>query len=146
MVRDTTEPKNEHIYDDFIAVRTSLFEDASNHSNPMAVQTLSLYITSLMMEYPQADEISASMMVAIKCQDDCVGERGARAEWVWEMWQNDWVYRQEREFWGKMIFSYSDLVHLLTFEYRMHTTLVITFARKPKDRRNGLFRHLYPDT
>lgn len=46
-------------------------------------------------------EMSASMMTAIKCQDDRAGERGARAEWVWEFWQNDWVFRQESEVWGE---------------------------------------------
>jgi hypothetical protein len=44
------------------------------------------------------------MMAAIKCQDDRVGERGARAEWVWEFWQNDWAFRQGSEVWGKSNF------------------------------------------
>jgi hypothetical protein len=41
--------------------------------------------------------MNASMMAAIKCQDDRVG---ARPEWVWEFWQNDWVFRRESEVWG----------------------------------------------
>lgn len=62
---------------------------------------LSLYITSLLIDYAHTDyELSASMFAAIKCQDDQVGERGARAEWVWEHWQNSWTFRQGNEVWG----------------------------------------------
>jgi hypothetical protein len=68
-------------------------------------QTLSLYITSLMLDFAQHDfEMGASMMAAIKCQDDRAGERGARAEWVWEYWQNDWTFRQESEVWGEPLY------------------------------------------
>jgi len=75
--------------------------DGSASSTP---NTLSLYITSLMLDYAQGDyETSASMMAAIKCQDDRVGERGARPEWMWEFWQNDWVFRRESEVWGKFL-------------------------------------------
>lgn len=42
-------------------------------------------------------------MAAIKCQDDRVGERGARPDWVWEHWQNDFVFRQESEVWGTVL-------------------------------------------
>jgi hypothetical protein len=64
--------------------------------------TLSLFITSLMLEYSHPEFAhSASMMAAIKCQDDRAGERGARANWVWENWQNDWLFRQESEVWGE---------------------------------------------
>ncbi|KZT74456.1 hypothetical protein DAEQUDRAFT_660076 [Daedalea quercina L-15889] len=62
--------------------------------------TLSLYITSLMVDYSNADyEMSSSMFAAIKCQDDRVGERGARADWAWEYWHNGWIFRQESEVW-----------------------------------------------
>lgn len=75
--------------------------DGSPASTP---NTLSLYITSLMLDYAQGEyETSASMMAAIKCQDDRVGERGARPEWIWEFWQNDWVFRRESEVWGKFL-------------------------------------------
>ena len=68
---------------------------------PSSPTTLSIYITS---DFPQGDyEICASMMAAIKCQDDRVGERGARAEWIWEFWQNDWVFRREHEVWGRYL-------------------------------------------
>ncbi|KAF4601950.1 hypothetical protein EYR40_005151 [Pleurotus pulmonarius] len=61
--------------------------------------TLSLYITA-MMDFSQADyEIPASIMVAIKCQDDRSGERGSRPDWVWQIWHNDWNFRQESEVW-----------------------------------------------
>ncbi|KAF9054971.1 hypothetical protein BDZ89DRAFT_1055595 [Hymenopellis radicata] len=64
-------------------------------------KTLSMYITSLALDFAHPDyEMSASMMAAIKCQDDRAGERGARPEWVWENWQNDWVFRQESEVWA----------------------------------------------
>lgn len=68
-------------------------------------QTLSLYITSLLMDFAHADyEVYSSMFAAIKCQDDRVGERGARAEWAWEFWQDGWVFRQESEVWGRRDF------------------------------------------
>lgn len=57
----------------------------------------------MMLDYPQQPdyEMPASMFTAIKCQDDKVGERGARAEWAWEYWQDGWVFRQESEVWGE---------------------------------------------
>ncbi|VDC06191.1 unnamed protein product [Peniophora sp. CBMAI 1063] len=62
--------------------------------------TLSLYLTCLTLDYPTADyEIGASMMAAIKCQDDVVGERGARADWAWDTWQSEWTFRQGNEVW-----------------------------------------------
>ncbi|RDB19897.1 hypothetical protein Hypma_012758 [Hypsizygus marmoreus] len=62
--------------------------------------TLSLYITSLMVDFAHADyELSASMMTAIKCQADRPGERGSPPEWIWDFWQMDWVFRQEHEVW-----------------------------------------------
>ena len=55
-----------------------------------------------MLEFVQGDyETHASMMAAIKIEDDRVGQRGARPDWVWEFWQNDWVFRRESEVWGK---------------------------------------------
>ena len=54
-----------------------------------------------MLDSTYADyEMSASMMTAVKCQDDRIGERGARPDWVWENWQNDWVFREGNEVWG----------------------------------------------
>jgi hypothetical protein len=68
---------------------------------PNGTSTLSLYITSLVVDFSQSDyEMPATMMVAIKNAGDKAGERGARAEWVWEVWQNDWIFRQESEVWG----------------------------------------------
>jgi hypothetical protein len=62
---------------------------------------LSLYITSLALDFSlPEDETPATMMAAIKCQDDRIGERGARTEWVWDFWQDDWIFRQESEVWG----------------------------------------------
>ncbi|KAA1466508.1 hypothetical protein DENSPDRAFT_768178 [Dentipellis sp. KUC8613] len=80
-------------------------------STPPDVPTLSLYVTSLMLDYANAEyEISASMLAAIKCQDDQVGERGARADWAWEFWQNDWSFRQENEVWECPLPSLSSLL------------------------------------
>ncbi|KAF9653435.1 hypothetical protein BDM02DRAFT_3125838 [Thelephora ganbajun] len=63
-------------------------------------QTLSLYVTSLVVGYSHNDyEVSATVLAAIKTNDSKVGERGARTEWVWKEWQNDWTFRQESEVW-----------------------------------------------
>ncbi|KAG5728522.1 hypothetical protein E4T56_gene19522 [Termitomyces sp. T112] len=72
------------------------FSDLHNINKP----TLSLYITSLMVDFAHVDyELSASMMTAIKCQADRFGERGAPPEWVWDFWQSNWVFRHEHEVW-----------------------------------------------
>ncbi|PPQ65572.1 hypothetical protein CVT26_000521 [Gymnopilus dilepis] len=72
---------------------------------------LVLYITSLMLDLPQGDyDLPASMMTAIKCQDDRVGERGARPDWAWEFWQSDWVFRRESEVWECQLPSLSSLL------------------------------------
>ncbi|KZP20228.1 hypothetical protein FIBSPDRAFT_932465 [Athelia psychrophila] len=67
-------------------------------SDVAQAQRLSLYITSLIMDYAQY-ETSASIMTAIKCQGERSGERGARAEWVWEHWQERWTFRPDNEVW-----------------------------------------------
>ncbi|KAH9006742.1 hypothetical protein EDB86DRAFT_3112480 [Lactarius hatsudake] len=73
--------------------------------------TLSLYVTSLMLDYANAEyEISASMLAAIKCQDDRVGERGARADWAWDTWQTEWTFRQDNEVWQCALPSLSSLL------------------------------------
>lgn len=65
---------------------------------------LSVLVTSLMVD--RGYETPASIMVAIKCQDDRVGERGARAgKWIWERWENDWLFREGSEVWGKHAFD-----------------------------------------
>ena len=56
----------------------------------------------MVLEYAHPEyEMYTSMFAAIKCQEDRAGERGARAEWAWEFWQNDWVFREDSEVWGK---------------------------------------------
>ncbi|CAK5262806.1 unnamed protein product [Mycena citricolor] len=57
--------------------------------------SLSLYITSL-RDFAHNYEMNASIMVAIKSQDDRVG---ARVEWVWDFWQHEWIFRRESEVW-----------------------------------------------
>lgn len=88
---------------------------ATDNAPSSNMTTLSLYITSLMADFTQDDhEAYASMMAAIKCQDDLSGERGARPEWVWEFWQNDWVFRRDSEVWGQC-FLEAFRTHLLNF-------------------------------
>ncbi|KAJ7490303.1 hypothetical protein B0H11DRAFT_2009964 [Mycena galericulata] len=69
--------------------------------------SLTLCITSLMLDFAHNYEMNASIMAAIKCQDDRVG---ARAEWVWEFWQNDWVFRRDCEVWECALPSLSALL------------------------------------
>ncbi|KAJ6490316.1 hypothetical protein C8R47DRAFT_1124207 [Mycena vitilis] len=69
--------------------------------------TLTLCITSLLLDFAHNYEMNASMMAAIKYQDERVG---ARAEWVWEFWQNDWVFRRESEVWDCPLPSLSALL------------------------------------
>lgn len=75
----------------------------SDGNNDTIEHGLSLFITSLTLDFPhgRALETEASMMAAIKAQDDRIGERGARGEWIWEHWQEEWVFRHEFEVWGK---------------------------------------------
>lgn len=63
---------------------------------------LSLLVTSLTLDFSHGRslETEASMMAAIKAQDDRIGERGARCQWIWEHWQEDWIFRREFEVWG----------------------------------------------
>ncbi|KAF7798358.1 hypothetical protein EIP86_009579 [Pleurotus ostreatoroseus] len=88
----------------------------SEHSDPSSPQrtqptTLSLYVTSVMLEYAHTDyEIYTSMFAGIKCQDDRAGERGARPEWVWEFWQNEWTFREDSEVWECTLPSLSALL------------------------------------
>jgi hypothetical protein len=63
------------------------------------IPTLSLCITSLMVDIAQ--DYDATMMAAVKVQDDRGSERGARADWVWEFWENDWSFRRDSEVWGE---------------------------------------------
>ncbi|EJT97762.1 hypothetical protein DACRYDRAFT_18333 [Dacryopinax primogenitus] len=62
-------------------------------------QTLSLYITSLMDHTNMDSDMTASLLVAIKCVDERGSERGTPAEWVWENWEQNWCFRKESEFW-----------------------------------------------
>ncbi|KAF5321587.1 hypothetical protein D9619_000469 [Psilocybe cf. subviscida] len=92
-----------------------------------APPTLSLYITSLMLELVQGDyETHASMMAAIKIEDDRVGQRGARPDWVWEFWQNDWVFRRESEVWGKKNF-----LHILSERSNIYALFLSTECPLP---------------
>ncbi|KAG9122673.1 hypothetical protein FRC07_000854 [Ceratobasidium sp. 392] len=62
---------------------------------------LSVFVTSLMLDYaPHTNiELCTTMMAAVKVRGDLAGERGARADWLWEFWDQDWTFRKESEFW-----------------------------------------------
>jgi hypothetical protein len=38
-------------------------------------------------------------MAAIKSHETGIGERGARSEWVWEVW-DQFIFRKNSEVWG----------------------------------------------
>ena len=98
-----------------------------------------------MLDYPHEYETSASMMTAIKCQDDRVGERGARAEWIWEFWQDRWKFRPDSEVWGTLFILLC--VDLSTdISHSMPPTLFICPVRQPEDQRDGFIRHMCPYT
>ncbi|KZT57118.1 hypothetical protein CALCODRAFT_470196 [Calocera cornea HHB12733] len=71
----------------------------ASQSSRLGPQTLSLYITSLMDHSNMDSEMSASLLVAIKCVDERGSERGVPAEWLWESWEQNWCFRKESEFW-----------------------------------------------
>ncbi|KDN36028.1 hypothetical protein RSAG8_11114, partial [Rhizoctonia solani AG-8 WAC10335] len=73
---------------------------------------LSAFVTSLMLDYaPHTDtELCTTMMAAIKVRGDFAGERGARADWVWEFWDQEWTFRKESEFWECPLPSLSTLL------------------------------------
>ncbi|KAJ1311189.1 hypothetical protein OPQ81_009690 [Rhizoctonia solani] len=77
--------------------RQDTSQDPSGPSDPR----LSAFVTSLMLDYaPHTDtELCTTMMAAIKVRGDFAGERGARADWVWEFWDQEWTFRKESEFW-----------------------------------------------
>jgi hypothetical protein len=61
---------------------------------------MSLYITSLIMDYARADfEISGHIMAAIKAYDVGANERGSKIVWLWEHWEKDFTFRQDSEVW-----------------------------------------------
>ncbi|KAF8591487.1 hypothetical protein K439DRAFT_1380451 [Ramaria rubella] len=86
---------------------------ASNHESDPAAATpssspaqhvntsssLSLCVTSLLLDLAQGPEYEVTMMAAVKVQDNRDSERGPRADWVWEYWENEWSFRQDSEVW-----------------------------------------------
>jgi hypothetical protein len=109
------------------------------------VQTLSLYITSLMVDFPHEYETSASMMTAIKCQDDRVGERGARAEWIWEFWQDRWKFRLDSEVWGLFIAFVFDpklTKHLCS----VYAAIFVESLKQPQNQRDRFIRNMCTNT
>ncbi|KAG8720757.1 hypothetical protein FRC09_009051 [Ceratobasidium sp. 395] len=67
----------------------------------VASARLSVFVTSLMLDYaPHTNtELCTTMMAAVRVRGDLAGERGARADWLWEFWDQDWTFRKESEFW-----------------------------------------------
>ncbi|KAF8478810.1 hypothetical protein JB92DRAFT_3045758 [Gautieria morchelliformis] len=96
IVRTTHEPE--------VAITTPTLPPSSfneEQSLPVvnAKTNLSLCVTSLMLDLAQGLEYDVTIVAALKVQDDRGGERGARADWVWEYWEKDWSFRQDSEVW-----------------------------------------------
>ncbi|KAG8743608.1 hypothetical protein FRC10_011671 [Ceratobasidium sp. 414] len=74
---------------------------------------LSVFVTSLMLDYaPHTNtELCTTMMAAVKVRGDLAGERGARADWLWEFWDQDWTFRKESEFWATNSFVLCIQIH-----------------------------------
>ncbi|KIM29080.1 hypothetical protein M408DRAFT_329095 [Serendipita vermifera MAFF 305830] len=99
-------PQTEDVTTSTVTV-TGINEEGISHAIPASPPpqgsstvstTLSLCLTSLQLDYDQTCEIATTIMVGIKANTDFVGQRGARAEWVWEFW-DDFVFRKGSEFW-----------------------------------------------
>ncbi|CAE7125732.1 unnamed protein product [Rhizoctonia solani] len=86
--------------------------DASQDPTGPAEARLSAFVTSLLLDYaPHKEaELCTTMMAAIKVRGDFAGERGARADWVWEFWDQEWTFRKESEFWECPLPSLSTLL------------------------------------
>lgn len=122
--------------------RTPIDAEATN------THTLSFYVTCLMLDDPNAEyEISASMLAAIKCQDDRVGERGARADWAWDTWQTEWTFRQDNEVWRESIpWCTFSLRILISVVYRVCVAVPVVAAGEPEDPPDGLVCDLHSDS
>ena len=100
-----------------------------------------------MLDEPNAEyEISASMLAAIKCQDDRVGERGARADWAWDTWQTEWTFRQDNEVWRESIpWRIFPLPIVILIVYRVCVAKPVVAAGEPEDPPDGLVCDLHTD-
>ena len=85
-----------HPNDAAIAQPISIIVESETRAQP----ALSLCLTSLQLDYDPECEIATTIMAGIKCNSDFTGQRGARTEWVWEVWE-DFVFRKGSEFWGE---------------------------------------------
>jgi hypothetical protein len=101
-----------------------------------------------MLDYPSPEyEISASMLAAIKCQDDRIGERGARADWAWDVWQTEWTFRQDNEVWREpLLWRIHPPRMLILYVCRVCLAVILIATREPKDPPNGLICDLHTDT
>ena len=98
-----------------------------------------------MLDDPNAEyEISASMLAAIKCQDDRVGERGARADWAWDTWQTEWTFRQDNEVWRESIPWH--IFSLISVVYRVCDAVLVVTTRELKNPPDGLVCDLHTDS
>lgn len=88
--------------------RTSPGQD--NEGTSSSPSSLCLYITCLTLDLMPHLELPTAMMIAIKCQDDRMGEKGARPDWVWVNWQQDFVFRQDSEVWDCPLPPLSELL------------------------------------
>ncbi|KIJ56759.1 hypothetical protein M422DRAFT_57400 [Sphaerobolus stellatus SS14] len=94
----TVDPDNEGSEEPYELLRESpLLGDKFKLEIVNLKHHLSLYITCLTLDHLL--EYDVTMLVAVKVQDDRGGERGARADWVWECWDKDWSFRLDSEVW-----------------------------------------------
>lgn len=110
------------------AAKTTMNEPENSSTPIIRAQppTLSLYVTSLIIDFAHTDyELSASMFAAVKCQDDRIGERGARAEWTWEYWQNNWSFRQGSEVWGELSIHFRSILKPIADMFRFQSALFL---------------------
>jgi len=100
-----------------------------------------------MLDDPNAEyEISASILAAIKCQDDRVGERGARADWAWDTWQTEWTFRQDNEVWRESILWHIfPLRILILVVYRVCFAVAVVTTRESENPPDGLVCDLHTD-
>jgi len=96
--------------------------------------------------HPSEHEVPVTIMTAIKCQDDRVGERGARPDWVWEHWQHDFVFRPESEVWGENATLLGQPAQVLTRIFSLFPTSSFRDSTTLSNPRDGLPRHLCSNT
>ncbi|KAG8752158.1 hypothetical protein FRC14_007283 [Serendipita sp. 396] len=110
----------------------------SQEGNKKLPTTLSLCLTSLQLDFYPDCELGTTIMVGIKSSPDITGQRGARTEWVWEIWE-DFVFRKGSEFWECTLPSLAALLEnprisandSFTISIQVHTPSGPHFPQQP---------------